>query len=212
MRGQILIVGKETAVSRLMETNLRMFGYQTVCVSEKRQAAEAVRAQRFDAALCDAALRSDEDGGIASALRAQDVPVIFVSAGDKDTRAAEDAVNPANMREIMARLDALFCREDRKPSALTYRNIAVDEENRTVTLDGQAVPLKQMEYKLLLTFLRHPGVAWTREELLRQVWGDEAVGSTRTVDVHVAALRRKLLLSRELTTVYRIGYRFDSQE
>ena len=71
--------------------------------------------------------------------------------------------------------------------------------------------LKNMEYELLLTFLRHPGMVMTREDLLHQVWGDEYIGETRTVDVHVAALRRKLDLNKELATVYKIGYRLEMQ-
>ena len=68
---------------------------------------------------------------------------------------------------------------------------------------------ENMEYELLLTFLRHPGMVMTREDLLHQVWGDEFIGETRTVDVHVAALRRKLDLNKELVTVYKIGYRLE---
>ena len=207
---QILIAGTDPAVSRLLETNLRMFGYQTVCVGEDGQAAAATRERGFDAALCGPGLRGG--GGEALAVLAErGVPVIFLAAGAEDAPAADGAVNPANMREIMARLEAICRREEPRPQALVFRGIAVDEENRAVTLEGKPVALKQMEYKLLLTFLRHPGVTWTREELLRQVWGDEAAGSTRTVDVHVAALRRKLLLTGALTTVYRIGYRFEPQ-
>ena len=83
--------------------------------------------------------------------------------------------------------------------------------NRCILFDknGEIVSLKHMEYELLLTFMRHPGMVMTREDLLHQVWGDEYIGETRTVDVHVAALRRKLDLNKELATVYKIGYRLE---
>ena len=68
-----------------------------------------------------------------------------------------------------------------------------------------------MEFDLLTAFLQHPGIVLTREDLLQRVWGDEFIGETRTVDVHVASLRKKLNLNRELATVYKIGYRLEAQ-
>lgn len=103
----------------------------------------------------------------------------------------------------------MLARADKQPKQLTYRDIAVDLESRSVTKGGEMISLKNMEYELLLTFLQHPGIVMTREDLLHQVWGDEFIGETRTVDVHVAALRRKLDLNKELVTVYKIGYRLE---
>ena len=103
----------------------------------------------------------------------------------------------------------MLARADKQPKQLIYRDIAVDLESRSVTKGGEMISLKNMEYELLLTFLQHPGIVMTREDLLHQVWGDEFIGETRTVDVHVAALRRKLDLNKELVTVYKIGYRLE---
>ena len=118
-------------------------------------------------------------------------------------------VKPFDILELLVRMEKVLARSDRQPKQLIYRDIAVDLESRSVTKGGEMITLKNMEYELLLTFLRHPGMVMTREDLLHQVWGDEFIGETRTVDVHVAALRRKLDLNKELVTVYKIGYRLE---
>ena len=123
---------------------------------------------------------------------------------------AEDyLVKPFDILELLVRMEKVLARSDKHPQRFRYRDIAVDEASHTVTKSGTPVSLKPMEYELLLTFIRHPGMVMTREDLLHQVWGDAFIGETRTVDVHVAALRRKLDLGGELATVYKIGYRLE---
>ena len=82
-------------------------------------------------------------------------------------------------------------------------------DSRSVHKGADLISLKPMEYELLCTFLKHPGMVLTREKLLRQVWGDVYIGETRTVDVHVAALRKKLGLNEQLATVFKLGYRLE---
>ena len=150
-------------------------------------------------------------------MKEKGIPVIYVSAkADVQSRVqglrlgAEDyLVKPFDILELLVRMEKVLARSDRQPKQLIYRDIAVDLESRSVTKGGEMITLKNMEYELLLTFLRHPGMVMTREDLLHQVWGDEFIGETRTVDVHVAALRRKLDLNKELVTVYKIGYRLE---
>lgn len=87
----------------------------------------------------------------------------------------------------------------------------MDLDSRSVHKAGELISLKPMEYELLCTFIKHPGMVLTREKLLRQVWGDEYIGETRTVDVHVAALRKKLGLTEQLATVFKLGYRLEGE-
>ena len=153
------------------------------------------------------------------AEKEKSIPVIYVSAKtDVQSRVqglklgAEDyLVKPFDILELLVRMEKVLARAEKQPGALAYRDITVDVESRRVTRDGAEVTLKPMEYELLLMFMRHPGMVLTREELLHQVWGDEYIGETRTVDVHVAALRRKLDLNKELATVYKIGYRLETR-
>ena len=217
MPKRILIVEDDAAISRLLESNLRLSGYQLICTADGCQALELLQNQPFDLALCDIMLPEIDGFELLPHMRAQGVPVIFVSAkADVQSRVrglrlgADDyLVKPFDILELLVRMEKVLARSDKHPQRFRYRDIAVDEASHTVTKSGTPVSLKPMEYELLLTFIRHPGMVMTREDLLHQVWGDEFIGETRTVDVHVAALRRKLDLNKELVTVYKIGYRLE---
>ena len=205
MNDRILIVEDDPAISKLINTNLSLSGYQTVCTMDGRQAVEAIHAQRFDLALCDIMLPELDGFELLPYMKEKGIPVIYVSAkADVQSRVqglrlgAEDyLVKPFDILELLVRMEKVLARSDRQPKQLIYRDIAVDLESRSVTKGGEMITLKNMEYELLVM---------TREDLLHQVWGDEFIGETRTVDVHVAALRRKLDLNKELVTVYKIGY------
>lgn len=219
MKHRILIVEDDPAISTLISSTLTVSGYETVCAIDGKLALEAIRAEHFDLALCDIMLPELDGFELLPYMKEQEIPVIYVSAkADVQSRVkglrlgAEDyLVKPFDILELMVRMEKVLARADKLPKQLTYRDITVDEESCSVTRNGDVISLKHMEYELLLTLLRHPGMVMTRESLLHQVWGDEYIGETRTVDVHVAALRRKLDLNNELTTVYKIGYRLEKQ-
>lgn len=219
MKNKILIVEDDPAISTLISSTLTVSGYDTVCAVDGQLALDAIRREHFDLALCDIMLPELDGFELLPYMKEQKIPVIYVSAkADVQSRitglrsGAEDyLVKPFDILELMVRMEKVLARADKLPKQLTYRDITVDEESCTVTRNGNVILIKHMEYELLLTFLRHPGMVMTRESLLHQVWGDEYIGETRTVDVHVAALRRKLDLNNELTTVYKIGYRLEKQ-
>lgn len=217
MHERILIVEDDPAISKLIDTNLALSGYQTICAMDGRQAVEAIQTQAFDLTLCDIMLPELDGFELLPFMKEKDIPVIYVSAkADVQSRVqglrlgAEDyLVKPFDILELLVRMEKVLARTDRHPKMLAYKDISVDKESHAVTKNGETVSLKHLEYELLLTFLQHPGMVMTREDLLHQVWGDEYIGETRTVDVHVAALRRKLELNKELATVYKIGYRLE---
>ena len=217
MKKSILIVEDDLAISKMIDMNLTLSGYRTFCAMDGRQAVEAIRAQRFDLALCDIMLPELDGFELLPHMKEKGIPVIYVSAkADVQSRVqglrlgAEDyLVKPFDILELLVRMEKVLARTDKQPKVLSYRDITVDEESHEVTKNGEVVSLKHMEFELLLTFMRHPGMVMTRENLLHQVWGDEFIGETRTVDVHVATLRRKLDLNKELATVYKIGYRLE---
>ena len=217
MRGRILIVEDDPEISKLIGMNFALSDYQTVCATDGPRAVEAIRTQQFDLALCDIALRGSDGFDLLPYMKEKGVPVILMSAkadlqsqarGPK--RGAEDCpVNPFDIPELLARMEKKLTWADKQPKRLVYRDIVVDEECFSVAKDGKPILLRRLEYELLVTFLRRPGMVMTREDLLRQVWGDEYMGETRTVDVHVASLRRKLDLTQELATVFKTGYRLE---
>lgn len=217
MKNRILIVEDDPSISRLMESNLLVAGYETFCAMDGQQALAAISGQSFDLALCDVMLPELDGFELMSYMQAKDIPVIYVSAkADVQSRiqglrlGAEDyLVKPFDILELLVRMEKVLARSTPAESTLAYQDITIDLDSRTVYKGKEPVALKPMEYALLCTFVKHPGMVLTREKLLRQVWGDEYIGETRTVDVHVAALRKKLGLSDQLATVFKLGYRLE---
>ncbi|MGN1020446.1 MAG: response regulator transcription factor [Aristaeellaceae bacterium] len=217
MKRHIMIVEDDPAISRLIESNLLVAGYEPVCAMDGQQALDAISAQHFDLALCDIMLPELDGFELLPYMQERNIPVIYVSAkADVQSRiqglrlGAEDyLIKPFDILELLVRMEKVLARSAPAENRITYQDIAIDLDSRSVYKGGELIALKPMEYELLCTFTKHPGMVLTREKLLRQVWGDEYFGETRTVDVHVAALRKKLGLTEQLATVYKLGYRLE---
>ena len=151
-----------------------------------------------------------------------DIPVIMATAKgaeyDKiqslDLGADDYLVKPFGMMEMVSRVKAVLrrCRPTPAAKRLTAGGLTVDLEERTVTADGARILLTYKEFELLRLFLSRPGVAFTREQLLSNVWGVDYVGETRTVDMHIKTLRQKLgNYGGMIETVRHIGYRLEAK-
>ena len=218
MKKCILIVEDDPAISRLIESNLFVAGYETVCAMDGQRALDSLSGHHFDLALCDIMLPELDGFELLPYLRERNIPVIFVSARtDIQSRiqglrlGAEDyLVKPFDILELLVRMEKVLARTASSENKIRYQDITIDLNSRSVFMGHEPILLKPMEYELLCMFAKHPGMVLTREKLLRQVWGDEFFGETRTVDVHVSALRRKLNLGERLATVYKIGYRLEA--
>ena len=217
MNERILIVEDDPAISKLLQTNLAVAGYQTTCAMDGCQALETIGNVPFDLALCDIMLPEVDGFELLPLMQQKHIPVIFVSAKtDIESRVqglrlgAEDyLIKPFDILELLIRMEKVLARRQAPSQRLTFADVTLDEASHMVLQNGSSVSLKPMEFELLRTFIRHPGIAFTRESLLRQVWGDTYIGETRTVDVHVASLRKKLNWNERIVTVYKLGYRLE---
>ena len=154
-----------------------------------------------------------------AALR--EIPVIMATAKgaeyDKiqglDLGADDYLAKPFGVMELVSRVKAVLRRCRPQPTAvLRCGGLVVDEQEHTVTADGVRVVLTYKEYQLLRLFLSHPGTAFTRDQLMEQVWGMDFYGESRTVDMHIRTLRQKLgVYGEHIETVRSVGYRWRVQ-
>ena len=157
-----------------------------------------------------------------AAAHLADIPVIMATAKgaeyDKiqslDLGADDYLVKPFGMMEMVSRVKAILrrCRPVSPAKQLTAGGLTMDLEERTVTADGARILLTYKEFELLRLFLSRPGVAFTREQLLSDIWGVDYTGETRTVDMHIKTLRQKLGdYGGMIETVRHIGYRLEAK-
>ena len=152
----------------------------------------------------------------------QDIPVIMATARgaeyDKiqslDLGADDYLVKPFGIMEMVSRVKAVLrrCKSVKESTSLKLDGLVLNPDEHTVTVDGERVILTYKEYELLHLFLSHPGIAFTREQLLSSVWNAEYAGETRTVDMHIRTLRQKLgNYGQIIETVRNVGYRLENK-
>lgn len=234
--GTILVVDDEPALRDTIAYNLRREGYEVVLASDGVEALAMARDHRPDLVVLDIMLPGIDGLQVLRTLRGEStVPILLLSArGDEFDRVlglelgADDYLpKPFAMRELVARVRAAVRRSrmpalDARPDlidapreTIVAGGVTIDPAARQVTVDGVEVALKPKEFDLLVYLARHPGIALTREALLREVWGYAYPVDTRTVDVHIRGLRQKLGLDVEqggvIDTVRGHGYRFSTR-
>lgn len=223
---QILIVDDEPVLRRTLTDRLRAEGYDVSTASNGIAAERMARSGSYDVIILDLSLPSKDGLAVCRDLRRDGLtsPVLMLTARDATDdkvlglkSGADDYVTkPFECAELLARVEALL-RRSRTPEPSVEEHVFGDVRVRPragqVLRDGSEVRMAAQEFKLLCFFVRHPGVVFSRDELLDAVWGYQATPETRTVDVHVSWLRQKLEPDarhpRHLLTVYGLGYRFE---
>ena len=216
---KILIVEDEKPISNLIKMNLEDAGYHCTCAFDGMEAADILEEKTFDLILLDIMLPKVDGYELLEYIRPMDIPVIFLTAkaGLNDrvkglNLGAEDyIVKPFEIVELLARVQVVLRRYRKNTSILQYRNIIIDTENRTVLLDGKNVELTPKEFMLLELFVRNVNITLFRDKIYELVWENDCYGDTRTLDLHVQRLRKKLGLTDKLKTVYRVGYRLEEE-
>ena len=214
---RILIVEDDPNIAKMIAATLAIGGYDSAICANGREAVERAAAEAFDVMLLDVMLPDMDGFTVIQHIRSDRLPVIFLTAmqdvADKVRGlklGAEDyIVKPFEAVELLARVEVVLRRGRRQQERLTFRDIEVAVEEHVVRRGGMPVALTPKEFDLLVFFLRHPDIALTRERLLAAVWGYGFAGETRTVDIHVQQLRKKLGLQGVLTTIPKLGYRLE---
>ena len=227
---RILIVDDERTIVQIVEQRLRRDGFDVLSATTGAAALTTLRQHQPAAILLDIGLPDIDGFEVLRRLRAEgfNVPVIMLTArGEEVDRVvglelgADDyVVKPFSPRELVARVRALLrrtaeaaeLRAQLTPTQATNGALHIDAKRRTAHFYNQTLDLRPREFDLLALLATHPGQVWTREALLRQVWGTDQHIDARTVDVHVRRLRAKLAAiaadSEPIQTEWGIGYRW----
>lgn len=218
MKNKILIIEDDIAIAELLEMNLTAAGYRSVSATDGIEA-EKLILHNLDAdlALVDIMLPGKDGFELMESFRKRKIPVIYLTAkGDVASKVkglrlgAEDyMVKPFEILELLVRIEKVLERTGRAQSILKIADVEINLERHQVTKGGIPVSLKPLEYDLLILFVQNRNIALGREEILNRIWGVDYLGESRTVDVHVGQLRRKLGLSEQIRTIPKLGYRLE---
>jgi DNA-binding response OmpR family regulator len=211
---RVLLVEDDEPIAESLTRGLSRYGFEVRWV---RTGAEALTAGDFALVLVDLGLPDMDGLDVCRELRARgDVPIIVISArSDEVDRVvgleigADDYVTkPFGVREVVARMRAVLRRAQpaqREPEV--HGRVRIDRRGRRVHLDGDEVELTPKEFDLLVFLAEEPGAVFTREQIMEAVWDENWFGPTKTLDVHVGVLRRKLGDAASLETVRGVGFR-----
>lgn len=217
---KILIVEDEKPISELIRMNLARAGYDCRCVYDGRAAADLLTEARFDLILLDVMLPEADGFELMEFIRPLAMPVIFLTArADVADRVkglrlgADDYITkPFAVAELLARVDVVLRRYYKTDEVIEIGGIAIHTGGHAVTREGKSVELTPKEYELLMLFVQNRGVALFRDVIYERVWQSDFLGETRTVDLHVQRLRKKLGWENKLVTVHKVGYRMEAEE
>ena len=218
MAGTILLVEDEPSVGELVRGYLGRDGWRVVWVRSGTEALAELERHPVRLVLLDIGLPDMDGFDICRAIRSRSqVPIVMLTARDEEPDrivglevGADDYVTkPFSPRELVARMKAVLRRAEPQETreTLALADVVVDRQTRDATVGGERVDLTAKEFDLLAYFLANPGVVLSRDVLLDRVWGVEYPGGTRTVDVHVAQLRRKLGRPALIRTLRGAGYK-----
>lgn len=214
---KILIVDDEKPICDLIDMNLTASGYHCSAVQDGTEALRMIESEAFDLILLDIMLPGVDGYDIMEYIRPLGIPVIFITAKHevrdrvKGLRLGADdyLVKPFDVVELVARVEAVLRRYNKTERLISAGDVVVDVDARMVTKKGRPVVLTNKEFGLLVLFIRNKNVALFRETLYEKVWEGEYTGDSRTLDLHVQRLRRKLGWENSLVAVYKVGYRLE---
>ena len=214
---KVLIVEDEPPISNLIRLSLTNNGYACKCVFDGMEAADFLEKERTDLILLDVMLPKLDGFELMEYIRPLNIPVIFLTAKNAvDDRVkglrmgAEDyIVKPFEIAELLARVEVVLRRYGRSEDLIQMDGLRIDVRSMRVERNGIEIALTPKEYELLLLFTRNPGMALYRETIYERVWGGELEFGSKTVDLHVQRLRKKVGWEKKLVAVSKVGYRLE---
>lgn len=215
---KILIVEDEEPISNLIRMNLTKAGYQCKCAFDGKEAADLMAANPYDLILLDIMLPKVNGYELLEYAKSMDTPVIFITAmGTVENKVkglkngADDYITkPFEIVELLARVETVLRRYNKAEQSIQILDIEVDVPSRVVMQNGEQVTLTLKEFELLLLFIRNKNIALYRDTIYENVWESEYMGESRTVDLHVQRLKKKLHWEDKIVAVYKVGYRLEA--
>jgi len=217
-RNRILVVEDDKAISDGIAVNLQYSDYDYKVFANGQEAAEALRDDySYDLALLDIMLPGMDGFELLGHMQNYNIPVIYLTAKD-DTASeikglregAEDyIVKPFEILTLLVRIEKVLKRTGKLNKILRVCNILIDLEQHKITKDGKEIGLKPLEFEVFAMLAKYKNRTIPRDKILNEIWGIDFFGGTRTVDVHIANIRKKLELNDMIKTVPKYGYRLE---
>ena len=213
---KILIVEDEFLIANLIKETLSNLGYHCKCLFDGESAATELESTSYDLILLDVMLPKIDGFELITYINQFQIPVIFITARvDVKDRVkglklgAEDyIVKPFDTAELAARVEVVLRRYHKTSDVIQILDLQIDTRSRSIMKSGIPIELTYKEFELLLLLVRNKNIALYRETIYEKIWQDPYFSDSRTVDLHIQRLRKKLGLEKQIQTVFKIGYRF----
>lgn len=214
---RILAVDDERPIAELLRLSLGRAGYECVCAYNGLEAANKIENESFDLILLDIMLPGIDGFELMDYIRETGIPVIFLTAKNavadrvKGLRmGAEDyIIKPFDVLELLARVEGVLRRHGKLQTVLQIGDLEINTLSMQVLRQGQEILLTRKEYELLLLFARNVGVVLSKNTIYERVWGGEYPENTRTVELHVQRMKKKVGWDDRIKPVYGMGYRLE---
>ncbi len=214
---RILAVDDERPIAELLRLSLSRAGYECICAYDGLQAADLIEKETFDLILLDIMLPGIDGFELMDYIRSTGVPVIFLTAKNAISdrvkglkMGAEDyMVKPFDILELLARVEGVLRRHGKLQTTIQVGDLIINTTSMQVTRAGVEVPLTRKEYDLCLLFARNLGVVLSKNTIYERVWGGEYPEGTRTVELHIQRMKKKVGWDERIKPVYGIGYRLE---
>ncbi|MBQ6703009.1 MAG: response regulator transcription factor [Clostridia bacterium] len=216
----ILIVEDDINIAKTIKATLSMAGYNSEICDNGLSAVGVIKDGNWDLVLLDVMLPGLNGFDVIKKINGCNIPIIFLTALqdvlDKVNGlklGAEDyIVKPFEALELLARIEVVLRRANKLSPILHYGDIIADITRHSIKKNGKEIPLTPREFELFVYFLKNINIAIPRDRLLSSVWGINFEGQSRTLDIHIQQIRKKLALHTKLVTIPKLGYRLDGWE